>query len=44
MSSKPSDETEVTEERPPDIVCSGGFKLPPLSLFFGPREEESSGE
>ncbi len=29
--------------RPPDVVCSGGLKLPPLALISGPGQERDRG-
>ena len=28
------DEQQQDQERPPDVVCSGGFKLPSISAFM----------
>ena len=27
------DDQEQNQDRPPDVVCSGGFRLPKLSAF-----------
>ena len=33
------DEQQQDQERPPDVTCSGGFRLPPLSAFMPTGEQ-----